>query len=569
VKVSPTSAVAGQGAEELPPAAPFPGFREGESVTLPAGLLGVFHPGDERLRWRLDFHYPRGIVPLGHELLGGVNRASQEAAEALPVATGRGLVGRLVGPHLYTAGIPVDEHRVAGRAAAASAEIASYPDRFLDEWTTGAAVLGAAHRDLDGRIRATDDVRTLGTLFHRANTVFAQAWRLHFDVMYRLLAVTASFRTVCAAVGVPPDEVSRLLPSGDTTVQRTDRRLWRLSRAATEAGLTDVFREHTGAGLLAAVRTHPQATAWFAAFEEFVDRFGSRSDQVADVGTPSWLEAPERPLELVRQMVLDGGDPTRAAEAQSRRRADRLEELRTRMSPRNRGAFDRSYAWCRRGNFTWWNEEHNTHIDLRAHLPVRAIGRAVAAASGARPDDGVLLYAGEVRALCDGDIGWTDVSGLVVERAEHLAVWRQRRAALPRAVGTASAQIDPLMAEIIGGDTGAPAPSGPELLHGVPASAGIARGPVRRVSDVGQLDRLAPGDVLVCEATSPSWTPVFPRLAACLCDSGGPLTHAAIVCREYGVPCVCALGVAMQTLQDGDLVEVDGRAGTVTVLRRA
>jgi pyruvate,water dikinase len=89
------------------------------------------------------------------------------------------------------------------------------------------------------------------------------------------------------------------------------------------------------------------------------------------------------------------------------------------------------------------------------------------------------------------------------------------------------------------------------------------------VSDVGQLDRLAPGDVLVCEATSPSWTPVFPRLAACLCDSGGPLTHAAIVCREYGVPCVCALGVAMQTLQDGDLVEVDGRAGTVTVLRRA
>jgi pyruvate,water dikinase len=352
-------------------------------------------------------------------------------------------------------------------------------------------------------------------------------------------------------------------------VRRTDRRLWRLSRAATEEGLTDVFREHTGARLLAAVRSDPRATAWFASFEQFVDRFGTRSDQVADVGTPSWLEAPERPLQLVRQMVLDGGDPTRAAEAQSRRQAARLAELRARMSPRNRGAFERSYAWCQRGNFTWWNEEHNTHIDLRAHLPVRAIGRAVAAASGGRPDDGVLLYAGEVRALCDGELGWADVSGLVVERAEHLAAWRQRRGALPGAVGTVSGQVDPLMAEIIGVEPGAPAPSGPELLQGIPASAGIARGPVRRLSDAGQLDLLAPGDVLVCEATSPSWTPVFPRLSACLCDSGGVLTHAAIACREYGVPCVLGLGVAMQTLQDGDLVEVDGRAGTVTVLRRA
>ena len=569
MNVSSTEAVAGPGAEELPPAAPFPGFREGESVTLPPGVLSVFRPGDERLRWRLDFHYPRGIVPLGHELLGSVNRASQEAAEALPVATGRGLVGRLVGPHLYTAGIPVDEEQVAGRAAASSAEIASYPDRFLDEWTTAATALAAAHRNLDGQLRAADDLHTLGTLFRRANTVFAEAWRLHFDVMYRLLAVTASFRTVCAAVGIAPDEVSRLLPSGDTTVRRTDRRLWRLSRAATEEGLTEVFREHTGAQLLAAVRSDPRATAWLASFDQFVNRFGTRSDQVADVGAPSWLEAPECPLELVRQMVLDGGDPTRAAEAQSRRQDDRLAELRARMSPRDRGAFDRSYAWCRRGNFTWWNEEHNTHIDLRAHLPVRTVGRAVATASGGRPDDGVLLYAGELRALCVGDIGWADVSGLLVARAEHLAAWRRRRGSLPRAVGTASRQIDPLMAEIIGSEPDTPGLSGPALLHGVPASAGIARGPVRRVSDVSELDRLAPGDVLVCEATSPSWTPAFPRLAACLCDSGGALTHAAIVCREYGVPCVCALGVAMQTLRDGDLVEVDGLAGTVTVLRRA
>jgi pyruvate,water dikinase len=238
------------------------------------------------------------------------------------------------------------------------------------------------------------------------------------------------------------------------------------------------------------------------------------------------------------------------------------------MSPRNRGAFDRSYAWCRRANFPWWNEEHNTHIDLRAHLPVRAIGRSVAVACGGAAQDGVMLYAGEIRALCARDIGWPDVVDLVVERREHLATWQQRRSALPRALGTPAAEVDPLMAEIIGTDS--PVPAGaPALLHGIPASPGVARGPVRLVAYASQLDRVVPGDVLVCEATSPSWTPVFPRLAACLCDVGGALTHAAIVCREYGIPSVCGLGVAMQTLRDGDLVEVDGLAGTVTVLRRA
>jgi pyruvate,water dikinase len=104
-------------------------------------------------------------------------------------------------------------------------------------------------------------------------------------------------------------------------------------------------------------------------------------------------------------------------------------------------------------------------------------------------------------------------------------------------------------------------------LSGRPASAGVARGTARIVVTPEDLHRLEPGDVLVCEATSPSWTPAFVTLAACVCDSGGTLTHAAIICREYGLPCVCAVGVATRTIRDGDLVEVDGGAGTVTVLR--
>ena len=71
--------------------------------------------------------------------------------------------------------------------------------------------------------------------------------------------------------------------------------------------------------------------------------------------------------------------------------------------------------------------------------------------------------------------------------------------------------------------------------------------------------------MLVCESTTPSWTPAFGTIGACVCDGGGTLSHAGIVAREYGVPAVTALGIATQVIRDGDEVDVDGTRGTVTV----
>ena len=72
----------------------------------------------------------------------------------------------------------------------------------------------------------------------------------------------------------------------------------------------------------------------------------------------------------------------------------------------------------------------------------------------------------------------------------------------------------------------------------------------------------------MCESTSPNWTPAFAKIAACVCDGGGTLSHAAIVGRKYGVPTVTAVGLATMVIADGDEVEVDGTRGEVTVLRR-
>jgi len=75
--------------------------------------------------------------------------------------------------------------------------------------------------------------------------------------------------------------------------------------------------------------------------------------------------------------------------------------------------------------------------------------------------------------------------------------------------------------------------------------------------------QLQPGEILVAVTTNVGWTPIFPRAAAVVTDVGAPLSHAAIVARELGIPAVVGCGNATMLLKTGDRVRVDGGAGTV------
>jgi rifampicin phosphotransferase len=104
-------------------------------------------------------------------------------------------------------------------------------------------------------------------------------------------------------------------------------------------------------------------------------------------------------------------------------------------------------------------------------------------------------------------------------------------------------------------------------VRGFPGSAGIVEAKVRMLSDAADSGALQPGEVLVTTVTNVGWTPIFPRAAAVVTDVGAPLSHAAIVARELGIPAVVGCGNATMRLRTGDLVRVDGTAGTVEVLR--
>jgi pyruvate,water dikinase len=103
------------------------------------------------------------------------------------------------------------------------------------------------------------------------------------------------------------------------------------------------------------------------------------------------------------------------------------------------------------------------------------------------------------------------------------------------------------------------------LLRGLPASGGVYEGLVRRVSSRADFDRIEQGDVLVTESTTEAFNILLPLLGAIITDSGGLLSHAAIVAREYGIPGVVGTRDATSRIAEGTRVRVDGDAGEVTV----
>jgi pyruvate,water dikinase len=104
-----------------------------------------------------------------------------------------------------------------------------------------------------------------------------------------------------------------------------------------------------------------------------------------------------------------------------------------------------------------------------------------------------------------------------------------------------------------------------DRLRGLAASGGVYEGPARRVSGPADFDRIKQGDVLVTESTTEAFNVLLPLLGAIVTDSGGLLSHSAIVAREYGIPGVVGTRDATQHISDGTRVRVDGDAGAVTV----
>jgi pyruvate,water dikinase len=102
-------------------------------------------------------------------------------------------------------------------------------------------------------------------------------------------------------------------------------------------------------------------------------------------------------------------------------------------------------------------------------------------------------------------------------------------------------------------------------FQGIPASRGVVSGPVRVLSDIDDIWKVRSGEVLVVPRTDPGWTPVFRLIGGLITETGGLLSHGAVVSREYGIPAVTNIPNACRLFKTGQTVTIDGSKGTVTI----
>lgn len=180
---------------------------------------------------------------------------------------------------------------------------------------------------------------------------------------------------------------------------------------------------------------------------------------------------------------------------------------------------------------------------------------------------GQLAEAADVFFLTRDEVatGLADPEDALTEAAErHRATWdRQCRLVAPLTLGRPAPVIgDPIARAVEAARTTRRLP--PDAIVGQPASAGLATGPARLIRGPRDFAAFAEGEVLIAATTAPAFTPLFARAAAVVTDSGTLAAHASIIAREYGIPAVVGTGDATHRFRTGQLVTVDGGAGTVT-----
>ncbi len=419
------------------------------------------------------------------------------------------------------------------------------------------------------RLAAMEDPSLLSNaeLTHRFDELlddFGQLFTRHLVVSGRAGAMVSLLAKICDDnFGDRSLAFTMLGGLGEVDSAAPSFELWDLGRVvAADPALTAHFDAGVS-GLWQRLEADPRATAFVEVFARFVDNHGARGPNEWESASDTWGTDPELALALVDRMR--GADDRQAPALRTAELADKREQAvaaaRAQLKGPQRWLFNnvlRSAALYSQGR-----ERTKTTVIRAIHairLSNRELGRRLANASGGQRDDLYFVLHEELEAYVADPEAFADT----------IAQRRRTRNALAERVPPfvfegemPSADTWPLRTNARGSVTSVVVG---EVLTGLAACPGIAEGIARVVLDPSDPGDLGPGDVLVAPLTDPAWTPLFVPAEAVVVDVGGQMSHAVIVSRELGLPCVVAATDASTRIPNGARIRVDGAAGTVTIL---
>jgi pyruvate, water dikinase len=414
----------------------------------------------------------------------------------------------------------------------------------------------------------------------------------HFELVNLGYGAYLTFHQLCASLfpDITDQTVARMVSGIDLLVLRPDEELRRLARRALELGVGTAVKGASDEGALyTALEQTKTGIQWLADYERTKDPWFLYSNgNGLSHHHRSWIDDPTLPIAAIGSYIerLEAGeDISRPIERVLAERERITADYGSFLSDEDRGLFDESLALAR--SVFPFIENHSIYIEHRYFTlfwnKVREFG-ALLERYGYLVDQEDVFYLrhDEVReALEELRLTWSSAGAGIPRGPAHWPPIVARRKAIyeamrgwapPPALGQVPETITDPVTVMLWGITDEriqgwlSAGDDDSSLSGCAGSPGLVEGCARVILQADQLGQLEPGEILVAPTTSTSWTPVFGTIAGAVLDTGGIMSHAAIVAREYGLPAVVGTGVGTKRIKTGDRIRVDADAGVVTIL---
>lgn len=369
------------------------------------------------------------------------------------------------------------------------------------------------------------------------------------------------------AIGDPTIPMKLVAGIGDVDSAEPSYAMWDLSRMIRASAALSAAFDAGVEGLVQRLASldGDDVRAFLAAFDEFLVEFGSRGPNEWEISSDTWETRPEIALAAIDRVRFqsDEESPRLRNRARATEREQLTGEVRTKVAALGEelaGQFEAALVAAHQLAF---RERTKTNIIRAVHegrTVFRELGRRHHEAGQiADPDHVFMLLNRELEDYITHPGAYAE---LLAERYRRwLQLWE-----LEPPFFIVDGQVPSLRSWTRKGQRQVATLGAGDLLQGVPGCPGSFEGRARVVLDPADPGDLEPGDVLVSPLTDPAWTPLFMAVGAVVVNVGGQISHAIIVSRELGLPCVVSATDATNSIPDGARIRVDGDTGVVTIL---
>ena len=565
---------------------------------------------EDSMFWFQDgVHWPKALPPWDGSLMElAIVALSQYNTRHLQVPPANGIDFRIVNGYVYLSPVPAPEADIPARAEnfmqRAGHYFVNWNDLY-DNWLVKIRDLVQGMEQLDfSPLPDIEDLEVVTSGAGRGSggqiqenylkliTAASTLWQYHFEFLNLGYAAYLDFFGFCkqAFPGISDLAIAKMVAGVEVDLFRPDEELKRLARMAVDTGITDAFKLGDVEGTCEALRAQGEAgQAWISSFQQSAEPwFNFSTGSGFSSQDKIWIEHVVIPFDFVKGYIdnLQKGDdinrPTEAIAAERDRIVSEYASLLA--SDEDREAFNGKLGLAR--VVFPYVENHNFYVEHWSHSVIwrkmKDIGAVLAKEAFLENAEDIfylkrhevpdalfdLYHAWAAPAPARGPSYWPPIVAKRKAIVEVLNEWKPSPAlGSPPDVITEpfTIMLWGITSESIENWLGGGA-SEDGTLKGMAASPGVEEGPARVIFGPDQINEVQDGEILVAPLTAPSWAPIFGKIKATVTDTGGMMSHAAIVCREYGLPAVTGTGFATSTIRTGQRIRVDGSNGKVTLL---